>query len=352
MYRSINHPVSQSINPIMSEDKSTQWPYLLPRERGGKKTFVWNSFVWRSGSFLVVPSVAACAKMWLNWFNRSYIQHHEVFIKTVDEHYKKRSQCLITISNHHSCLDDPGLWGALFPWRWIFNSHRHRWSAAAHDVCFTKPIHSLFFSLGKTFPVIRGKGIHQLALDYALDLMKRNQFLHVFPQGRVVDDYHDHGLVFGSKDGKFDSRDEKFGSRDEKFDSRDERVRRAKQLSLRDGDFQKEYELKWGLAHLIIEYLSSTPAGTDLLILPFYHLGMQNVLPNDKPYVPRRGNKVFISVREEGPIIFNRDFLRQVCYENRHDLTVEQKRHMIMSFIELEMKLVKLKALEFRAKFV
>lgn len=305
-------------------DRGPNWPSLLPRDNSAK-----SKFLWRAGSLFVVPSVATCAKIWLTWFNRTYVQNHDVFLKTVDEHYKKRNYCLITISNHQSCLDDPGLWGALYPWRWIFNSERHRWSAAAHDVCFTKPVHTMFFSLGKTFPVIRGKGIHQVALDYALDLMKRNEFLHVFPQGRVVDDYHDHGL---------------------KFDSNSDMISRAKQLSLRDGDFHKDYELKWGLAHLIIEYLSSTPAGTNLLILPFYHLGMHKVLPNDKPYVPRRGNNVIISVREGGPIVFNSDFLKRVCFENKHNLTIEQKRHMIMSFIELEMKLVKLKALEFKQK--
>lgn len=75
---------------------------------------------------------------------------------------------LVTVSNHHSCFDDPGLWGwysklnklyysnqfqlqfvGVLPVRYVCNTFKIRWSMAAHDICFTNKYHSLFFMFGK-----------------------------------------------------------------------------------------------------------------------------------------------------------------------------------------------------------
>lgn len=295
------------------------WPSLLPRNRPTE-----GKWLFRMGSAVVVPWVATVSKIWLNWVNKTYIQNYEVFLRTLDEHHKHPDYPLITISNHESCLDDPGLWGALFPWRWIFNSDRHRWSAAAHDICFTQPLHSLFFSMGKTFPIIRGLGIHQMAVDFAVDLLRDNRFLHVFPQGKVVEDMTQYtpGKQLTPGD-----------------------------VSLRDCDFHKGYELRWGLAHIILEYFSTNP-DSSILVLPFYHTGMGQVLPSTRPYIPRPLKTVTITFREDGPIHINQKFLDDVCFGSERNLSSREKRIAIMSFIETEMKKLKIKSLEFRSSIL
>ena len=47
---------------------------------------------------------------------------------------------------------------------------------------------------------------------------------------------------------------------------------------------------KWGVGRLITES-NQTP-----IVIPIYHLGMDSILPNRKPYIPRFGQKVTIVV--------------------------------------------------------
>lgn len=171
---------------------------------------------------------------------------------------------LITFSNHISCIDDPILWGTLLPFNYYStNTDSVRWSAAAVDICFSKPWHSTFFSLGKTFPIIRGIGLNQPAMEFAFALLKHNQWLHLFPEGRVM---------------------------------RDEKQQKISNL-------ERGYKFKWGISKLILDYLKSDVANHDLnsekqiRILPFYHLGLDDILPIGWPYIPRFNKKISVFIR-------------------------------------------------------
>lgn len=94
------------------------------------------------------------------------------------------NQPLLTISNHYSCFDDPAIWGCL-KLKNVCSSKRIRWSMAAHDICFTNRIHSLFFMFGKCIPVVRGEGVYQPAVDLCIEKLKQGDWVHVFPEGRV-----------------------------------------------------------------------------------------------------------------------------------------------------------------------
>jgi monolysocardiolipin acyltransferase len=62
-------------------------------------------------------------------------------------------QAVITVSNHHSTMDDPLLWG-LLPVRVMFQPHRMRWTLAAHDICYSSPLRARFFSYGQSLPTV------------------------------------------------------------------------------------------------------------------------------------------------------------------------------------------------------
>lgn len=109
---------------------------------------------------------------------------------------------------------------------------------AAHDICFTNKIHSLFFMLGKCIPVVRGEGVYQPAVDLCIQKIKDGDWVHVFPEGRV--------------------------------------------------NMDKEHmRLKWGVGRILFESYPISP-----IIVPIWHEGMDCLLPNYPPYYFRFNSKL------------------------------------------------------------
>ncbi|XP_053994701.1 tafazzin isoform X4 [Hylaeus anthracinus] len=132
--------------------------------------------------------------------------------------------------------------------RHLLNRRKMRWSLAAHDICFTNIWHSYFFMLGKCIPVIRGGGVYQEAMDFCIEKLASGDWVHVFPEGKV-------------------------------------------------NMLKENMRLKWGVGRLILE--SPVPP----LVIPIYHLGMDQVLPNEPPYILRLRKKVTMNYGE--PIDFS-----------------------------------------------
>lgn len=291
------------------------------------------------------------------------------------------------------------MWGALLPLRWQFNSNRHRWSAAAAEICFAGRLHALFFSLGKTFPIIRGEGIYQPAMDYAANLMRSGVWMHFFPEGKVIPrlEKADPALLKFKYDenGKPLTNEPKEGEPStlaamvmKKRSTNSEPSLCDRLVSLVE---QQSYSLKWGMARLIIEHVLgegathddhysdicspsksssySTEVGIDtnrppnvlpeVDVLPIYHMGMDDVLPTRHPYIPRMFNKVTFLVRPEGPIRIDRNFLLKLfdvdgddqmtksngaIIPRKFELSLTEKRIRLMRFLEDELNQLSSKA--------
>lgn len=280
-----------------------------------------SGLTWRIGTSIVVPGVAILSKIWTQLLNRTQVHHRDVFERTLSDHHRKRSAPLITICNHSSCLDDPLLWGALLPMKWTWNAFRHRWSAAAHDVCFTKQWHAAFFALGRSLPICRGAGVYQPSMEAFAQLIRDREFVHVFPQARVCQEDAD---------------------LQQTADAIQQGHLAVNDLNLNDlEDVGKTYSLKWGLARMILDALDEQSVPY-IQLLPFYHLGMDRVLPTQEPYIPRIGHSVTIVIRAAGPIRFDRSMVRTLTKSCQ---TINQRRQKVMQFLEYEMKLLKFEAL-------
>ncbi|XP_052090592.1 tafazzin-like isoform X3 [Mytilus californianus] len=138
---------------------------------------LWN-FSARIACFVVI----SYSKIWAGLLNTYKIHNQERLYKCLYDREEKRG--LVTVSNHDSCMDDPLLWGCL-KWRNTVQPAKVRWITAAHDICFTKFSHALFFSLGRVVPVIRGDGVYQRSMDFILDKINNGDWTHIFPEGRV-----------------------------------------------------------------------------------------------------------------------------------------------------------------------
>jgi monolysocardiolipin acyltransferase len=95
-------------------------------------------------------------------------------------------QGIVTVSNHPSTLDDPGMWGVL-PWAWLTGDPaRLRWTAIAEDICNRRLLSSVFFGVARGVPVVRGDGVYQPAMDWLLRVLnEEGAWVHFFAEGRV-----------------------------------------------------------------------------------------------------------------------------------------------------------------------
>ncbi|CAF4579539.1 unnamed protein product [Rotaria sp. Silwood1] len=234
-------------------------------------------------STVTIGLVGTLSRLWMKYITSVRIENGDIIRNAVLHRDPKRP--LITTANHHSCLDDPLLFGGLMPYRVFWNRQQMRWSLGADDIVFTVKSHQRFFSLGKTIPVKRGDGVYQQPMDFALEQINQGDWVHIFPEAKV--------------------------------------------------NLTKELmRLKWGVGRLIAE------AKICPLVVPFYHLGMDSVLPNVEPYVPKMGQKVSIYVGE--PLILD-DLVEKMKKENQ---SLQEIRKAVTDRIQFEFAKLKSKCEE------
>jgi monolysocardiolipin acyltransferase len=95
---------------------------------------------------------------------------------------REQGRALITVANHDSCLDDPLVISGSLPLR-LFRSEKCRWSLGAKEVCHKTELQKKFFCFGQVIPIIRGDGIYQTAMNFAVEELKKGAWLHIFPEG-------------------------------------------------------------------------------------------------------------------------------------------------------------------------
>ncbi|CAB3981297.1 Tafazzin [Paramuricea clavata] len=203
-----------------------------------------NSRLWRLSSAIIIGGTAAFSKIWLGWLNQKHVYNLDILEETFS---RVKDTPLLTVTNHISCFDEPLVWGML-KWRHVMNSQLIRWAIGADEMCFYTWLLSQYFSKGKVIPVIRGNGVYQKGMNFALDRLNDGQWVHIFPEGHV----NDTGNIC---------------------------------------------RLKWGVGRLIAES-SKVP-----IVIPFWQLGLDDVLPNKRPYIPRIGKHVTINIGK--PMFFN-----------------------------------------------
>lgn len=236
------------------------------------------SSLWKWASTITMVAVGLFSKILIKLLNKSKIHNRHIISNLLEKRDKSRP--LVTVSNHHSCFDDPGIWGTL-GLKHLLRPSKMRWSLAAHDICFTRAQHSYFFSLGKCVPVVRGAGVYQDAVDFMIEKLGKGDWVHIFPEGKV--------------------------------------------------NMTKEYiRLKWGVGRMIFE--SPIPP----IVVPIWHVGMDDVLPNEPPYVLRLWKNLTFNYGEP---IDTTDMVRALKAQNASD---EEARKHITDFLQERLQELKI----------
>ncbi|GLB33482.1 putative acyltransferase-domain-containing protein [Lyophyllum shimeji] len=166
---------------------------------------------------------------------------------------RNNGQGVVTVSNHISTLDDPVTWGVL-PASYYLSSRTTRWALGASDIMFTNPVFATFFRLGQTLETFRGKGVHQPAVDIAIQKLNQGDWVHLYGEGKVTQPEH----YPRDKNGV---------------------------ASLR--------RFKWGVGRIIME--TSTPP----VVIPIWLTGFDKLMPEGRPfpykYLPRPGAQLSVT---------------------------------------------------------
>lgn len=107
---------------------------------------------------------------------------------------------LITVANHASCLDDPGITSLILPWAVRSNADLLRWTVCTEELCFYHPGTSSFFGAGNAVPIQRGGSLYQKGLATLQAKLNEGRWVHLYAEGRV---WQEQGLPLRDEEGRW-----------------------------------------------------------------------------------------------------------------------------------------------------
>jgi len=270
--------------PKINDDRSSQFFCAPTQQYWSSRDEVPILLSWARSISIGVTTLAI--RLLMNTYGRYEIKddvHYHKFLRAVlerdmDTTTDRERQGLLTISNHRSLFDDPGIVSCLLPLPQAIQPKYNRWGICSQEYCFNDALPGIikgYLGAGQVLPICRGKGINQQLLKHFASFLACGEWCHLFPEGGVWQwnelggrrELPKNAIIGASSD---------FGKLNNTSDSEDDdRIRiipattqqRALPVNPSKG------KLKWGTGKLIAH------APIIPKVIPFAHVGMEKLLP-------------------------------------------------------------------------
>ncbi len=305
--------------------------------------------------------------------------------------HRRHGQGLLTVMNHSSTLDDPGLVGALLPWDLILSPSKVRWSLCEQAYFDVNMFLSMFMGAGKAVPIQRqqikergeegeednrlrqseggggeGKvastsgGVFQSTMDWMITALRApfGEWVHIFPEGRIWQEISNRRSTV---DGCWLSASGRRGASNR---VQNHRTGNNTSCSTTRGHLGP---LKRGVGRLVVEShpdwptremarskvnlqkdknisnsifsnrgcgSASGPGSAPAIVVPLFHIGMTNVMPfkadnHNKHLLLRTGNHVLVIV---GRAIECDDIVKPAAMQRRQLAAAGAAAHDLIKF--------------------
>tara|TARA_B110000208_G_scaffold161505_1_gene197193 strand:- start:229 stop:1539 length:1311 start_codon:yes stop_codon:yes gene_type:complete len=309
-------------------------PHASWDEEGSASFAAWldGSYGESSGLLTLARASATCALKWL--FFVPYLSGvHAVELIGIEkmhgavrDHVHDGGRGLLSVSNHASTLDDPGLMCAgVLPSEAFYTPRKMRWNFCAEKVCFSKSeVLATIFGAGKALPLSRTGGLSQPVFKTTARMLASGHHVHIYPEGRVWQEGHHardaEGRWATANSKRFGRPLVKLGPLhrgvgDLYASAVEEKLKLLRQVQRAEAEAAEAAaaaaaRVGGGGANVVDttrEHAHTSPALSkpmplDLealpMLLPFFALGMDNVLPLESNGRPAKGLK---ALRRRGP---------------------------------------------------
>jgi len=106
--------------------------------------------------------------------------------------HRRQGEGLLSVSNHQSILDDPGIWAAVLPW-WRMSPNKMRWSLCTEDVFFSNKYLTAILQAGNVQPLDRAGSIEQPLFQRFFEMLSSGMWCHIFPEGKIYQNWRFEG---------------------------------------------------------------------------------------------------------------------------------------------------------------
>lgn len=156
--------------------------------------------------FVTIGALGTISTVWLRFLNHTHLHRGHILANALARTggppagvparggaVSSAPRGVITVSNHASTVDDPGIVACLQPYAALWKPKRMRYVLCAEEACFRTSTMlqralGVLADAGRALPIARGGGIDQPSMRKLAGLLDRGEWVHMFPEGSTNPD--------------------------------------------------------------------------------------------------------------------------------------------------------------------